>query len=259
LAEWYPTEESVEAGDIVAMGPETSQYMAKGADPETGQEVEIGTTTISVLIKAGGSSTILGVVSTAPHTIIGEDVRQAFSSSRRKPIALTGRVPVKVNLSGGPILAGDRIALSESSGVGMRARTSDESVGIALEPYDGSSGKDKIMLFIDRRYHVAQNQASQEQGSLELIVEKVKKSILEANDFLVKIIRSDVIYIRENLEVGTSENPKGITLYDQDTKAPYCVVVKGGKVESLSGKCPEALAIPAEEVLATTTEENLSQ
>ncbi len=49
----------------------------------------------------------------------------------------------------------------------------------------------------------------------------------------------------QKLEVGTAENPQGITLYDEDTKAPYCLKIKNGATISTAGKCGETSTITA--------------
>jgi hypothetical protein len=53
------------------------------------------------------------------------------------PVALKGRVPIRLSTENGPIVKGDRIALSSIPGIGMKATESDMIVGIALEDYDG--------------------------------------------------------------------------------------------------------------------------
>jgi len=53
-----------------------------------------------------------------------------------------------------------------------------------------------------------------------------------------------------NLEVGTPENPNGITIYDQTTKEPYCITVDGGQMKQVKGKGPTVVTesgMPADE------------
>ena len=68
------------------------------------------------------------------------------------PVALSGRVPAKVNLEGGPISIGDRIAPSSVPGVGKKAGPFDNSVGIALEAFSGGadgSSQGSVTVFLD--------------------------------------------------------------------------------------------------------------
>jgi hypothetical protein len=41
----------------------------------------------------------------------------------------------------------------------------------------------------------------------------------------------------QQLEVGTQERPGGVTLYDKNTKQPYCLEIIDGQVKTTSGKC----------------------
>ncbi|MCB7363011.1 hypothetical protein, partial [Flavonifractor plautii] len=64
-------------------------------------------------------TTILGVVSTQPNQVYAED---SFTAEENPtPVALVGRLPVKVNLQNGPIQTGDYLTSSSQSGVAMKA------------------------------------------------------------------------------------------------------------------------------------------
>jgi hypothetical protein len=91
-----------------------------------------------------------GVVSTAPGLLLG-GADGTVDASKMRAIALTGRVPVKVNLDGGPIAVGDPITLSSTPGVGQKATTTAEIVGIALTPYSGH-GTSTIEVFVRPEY-----------------------------------------------------------------------------------------------------------
>jgi hypothetical protein len=49
-----------------------------------------------------------------------------------------------------------------------------------------------------------------------------------------------VSLVTETLTVGSSEKPSGITLYDEDTGAPYCFKIKNGEATSTPGVCATA-------------------
>ena len=109
IAENYYSFEPLEAGEIV---------MTLGGDK---------------VVKAGSSTDpIIGVVSTKPGIILGLD--NDISQDNQYPVTLSGRVPVKVNLDGGEIKTGDRITVSNTSGVGMRAGTSSLPAQAASKP-----------------------------------------------------------------------------------------------------------------------------
>ncbi|HSE35000.1 MAG TPA: right-handed parallel beta-helix repeat-containing protein [Candidatus Paceibacterota bacterium] len=119
LAENYYSDDVLEAGDIVST---EGKYFVGKAATET--------------------DVVLGVVATKPGIILGESDRW-LSDKPAFPVGLVGRVPVKVSTENGPIKIGDRIALSNLPGVGMRAVGSSSPVagaivGIALEEFDGA-------------------------------------------------------------------------------------------------------------------------
>ena len=111
IAEMYSSTQNLEAGEIV---------MVSGGD-----FVERST-------KENVNKTI-GIVSTDPGVILG--FGPDATSTIGYPIALAGRVPVKINLEGGEIRKGDRITLSSIPGIGTRATTSGVTIGIALEDF----------------------------------------------------------------------------------------------------------------------------
>ena len=115
LAEMYFSGQSLEAGEIVAL---TGGLSMERADEESAQN-------------------IIGVISTKPGVIMGFDDTSLVAGEGAYPVALKGRVPIKLSTENGPIIKGDRIALSSIAGVGMKANSGDVVVGIALEDYTG--------------------------------------------------------------------------------------------------------------------------
>jgi hypothetical protein len=92
----------------------------------------------------GSNLPLAGIISTAPGQVLGDQ-----TTPDERPVALSGRVPTHVNLEGGPIAVGDRIAPSSVPGVGKKAGPFDDSVGIALQAYDGTASSSEITVFID--------------------------------------------------------------------------------------------------------------
>ena len=85
-AEMYPVSNpNIVAGDIVAV--------------DTGVPVSMN------YAVAGSNMPLAGIVSTNPGQVLGDQ-----NAVGDRPIALSGRVPAHVNLEGGPISIGDRIA-----------------------------------------------------------------------------------------------------------------------------------------------------
>lgn len=81
---------------------------------------------------------VIGVVSTKPGLLLGFDDTSLKAGEKSYPIALKGRVPVRLSNENGEIKAGDELMLSSVSGVVMKATSTGKIVGVALEDFDGS-------------------------------------------------------------------------------------------------------------------------
>ncbi|MCB9815077.1 right-handed parallel beta-helix repeat-containing protein [Candidatus Nomurabacteria bacterium] len=79
---------------------------------------------------------IIGVVSTKPGLLLGFDDTSLIAGERGYPVALAGRVPVKLSTENGPINKGDSLMLSSLPGVAMKAKGTGVVVGTALEDFD---------------------------------------------------------------------------------------------------------------------------
>ncbi len=116
LAEQYFSSEDLEPGEIV--------YMKGG--------LSVGRAT------GDFKDQILGVVSTKPGLTLGANDIPTTPGEVGYPIALTGRVPIKLSNENGPIKKGDQLMLSSIPGVAMRATSTGLVVGVALEDFDES-------------------------------------------------------------------------------------------------------------------------
>ncbi|MDO8474221.1 MAG: hypothetical protein Q7S62_01640, partial [bacterium] len=123
VAELFPSQEQLEPGDVVSA--------------DTGYPVNVKKSV------AKYERQLLGVVSTQPHITLGQG-----TEGTTYPIALAGRVPVKVSLENGPIVIGDHLTSSTIPGVAMKATSTGNTIGIALGAYDGTQLEAKIMVFI---------------------------------------------------------------------------------------------------------------
>ena len=126
IAENYPVSDPLVApGDIVAFDASVGGFLKRAT---------LGDAT----------STLAGVISTDPEIVLG-----AKGAAGQLPLALSGRVPVKVNLEGGEIAIGDRITISSTPGVGTKASIFDASVGIVIAPVEHGENGDTVMVFLD--------------------------------------------------------------------------------------------------------------
>jgi hypothetical protein len=118
VAENFPalTSDNLLPGEIVSFGstaPEGGAYATRSTTPY--------------------DSKILGVVSTKPGLTLDDG-----SNYEKVPVALAGRVPVKVNGQNGAIAIGDPITASSTPGVGMKATGAGRIIGTAEEATDGN-------------------------------------------------------------------------------------------------------------------------
>ncbi|MBI2054609.1 MAG: hypothetical protein HYT39_00725 [Candidatus Sungbacteria bacterium] len=95
---------------------------------------------------------IIGVVSTKPGIVLGEDEDVTVPGASAYPIALAGRVPVKVSDENGTIKIGDKLQLSSLTGIGMKYLASSTGVtviGVALEDFDGTNYLSEVTVKVE--------------------------------------------------------------------------------------------------------------
>lgn len=115
LAETYFSNENLKTGEVV--------YIKGGLS--VGRATEIN------------KDKIIGVVSTKPGLLLGFDDTSLNKREKSYPIALKGRVPVRLSNENGDIKAGDELMLSSLAGVVMKATSTGMVVGVALEDFNG--------------------------------------------------------------------------------------------------------------------------
>ena len=131
VAENYPTlDSSIEAGDVVIADTSNSQFIVKAT--------------------SSYDTNLLGVISTAPGMLLGWDKL----SDVVRPVALAGRVPVKVTAKNGAIKIGDYLTASDIPGVAMKATEPGRVIGTALEDYNPTSADEvsKIVVFVSAEW-----------------------------------------------------------------------------------------------------------
>ena len=112
LAERYTSSTLLEPGSVVAI------------DPENNHGVRLSSYQYQY--------DVLGIVSTAPGFVAGGYTKDSY------PIALIGRVPVKVTTENGPIRTGDYITASSLTGYAMKATQAGRVLGKVLESVDNA-------------------------------------------------------------------------------------------------------------------------
>ena len=138
IAENYPVaEDGLEAGDVVALSTSTRVPLVDSGLQGGPLLGDSATTTISGLVKASRTErNILGIVSTKPGVLLSGNTENAV------PVALAGRVPVKVSDENGAIVVGDYLTVSKlHPGYAAKALYSGTVIGQALESTPGVNGE----------------------------------------------------------------------------------------------------------------------
>jgi len=214
VAEDYPTrDDTLQQGDLVSIDPNERGFVKKTTEAY--------------------DYMVLGVYSTNPALRLSQqDV--VIDGGRVVPVALAGRVPVKVSTESGVIKPGDYLTPSSTPGVAMKATKSGGIFGQAMEGYS-DVGVGKILVYIKSMTYdgsIADNFAnldtnapnfavnvlsslnSQNSNSgksnivtdrliagLEIITPSITTTNLTADTITAKTIRADTI---EGLEIYTN-------------------------------------------------------
>ncbi len=150
-AEMYPVAEGIEFGDIVVTGTELvdTYDMTDGNidwNKVKGQ--------VTKLIKSNKKyqSNVIGIVSdnTGDFSSTGYNIKD---TDNPMPVALVGRVPVKVSINSEPVNPGDYLTTSDEEGKATKATTRGQVIGKALEAWTPESGKSTIMIFVEQGYY----------------------------------------------------------------------------------------------------------
>ncbi|PIY58703.1 MAG: hypothetical protein COY98_00605, partial [Candidatus Yonathbacteria bacterium CG_4_10_14_0_8_um_filter_43_17] len=140
-AESYPTDGTATYGDILM----TTDDMVTQTDGVL----------VPRLAKATASGNIIGIASNNYHDFTSAGKESIDSRDHPIPVALNGRVPVKVNLEGGPVMIGDDITISSVNGVGKKAtKTGEVIVGVALGTYNEQTIGDTVLVFVTNKKHL---------------------------------------------------------------------------------------------------------
>lgn len=130
------------AEDITATYPNTiSAGDLVSADPNNPGQV--------ILSSGAYDPNLMGAISTHPGFIANAP---ATPDPSQVPLALVGRIPVKVNTENGPIAIGDYITSSDTPGVGMKATQAGPVIGVALGNYSGS-GTGTVLVYIEPQFY----------------------------------------------------------------------------------------------------------
>jgi hypothetical protein len=132
VAENYVSSQTLEPGDVIMpAGDGDNQAVIKTTNAYQSQAI--------------------GIVSTNPGVTLNSDATTDSTHPNKYPIALQGRVPVKVSSMNGTIHAGDLLTSSSMPGVAMKATHAGQIIGKALADYTDTNTMDtgSIMVFVN--------------------------------------------------------------------------------------------------------------
>jgi hypothetical protein len=154
-AEMYPTQASSEYGDILAVSSQYAyEYEVDGKGKIQYNQPKRRLAKLTKATSAYQANTI-GVASNNYGDFSSTGHNRIDEADHPLPVALSGRVPVKVTSANGAIHAGDYITTSFIPGAGMKATEAGMVIGKALADYDNSdpSAIGTVLVFVDNMYY----------------------------------------------------------------------------------------------------------
>ncbi|MFQ5492568.1 MAG: hypothetical protein ACE5DX_00190 [Candidatus Dojkabacteria bacterium] len=155
IAEFVRTNDTtIEAGDIVSVSLEDYQ------------EENIYNRFLVEKSNTTNVGRLMGIISTDPGILLNtaNDPNEQQDLTNLRPLALAGRVPVKISAASADIVKGDPISASDKDGQGQKLQGSGMIVGIALEEWTSTSGDTDVMVLIKNTHY----DSATEEGTLYL-------------------------------------------------------------------------------------------
>ncbi|MFA7285699.1 MAG: hypothetical protein WC011_02535 [Candidatus Paceibacterota bacterium] len=237
-AEMYPVENDIEFGDIVAVGTElvNTYDVTEGSIDWTKVK---GTITKLVKSEKAYQGNVIGIVSDnfGDFSSTGYNIKP---EDNPMPVALVGRLPVKIATSSSDIKAGDYITTSNEIGRGMKANRAGFVIGKALEDWSNVDGKDTVMVFVEQGYYngvsatnfagidintIPQNEINK-QILAKLILEENNIDPLNANELFTDRVVAGLEVVTPNLVASTVNTDsllveddsvfKGLSFFESD-------------------------------------------
>ncbi|MBI2589168.1 hypothetical protein HYW35_03120, partial [Candidatus Saccharibacteria bacterium] len=129
-------------------------------------------------------ASVVGVISTNPGVTLNSDAKTDSLHPHLLPMALAGRIPVKVTDENGAIHPGDYLTSSSTPGYAMKATTAGPTIGKALESFSGSKGD--ISVLINMSYYGGTGSTTADwQGGDPVVTNLVVNGELKANQLSV--------------------------------------------------------------------------
>jgi hypothetical protein len=205
---------------------------------------------------------MIGVISVDPAIVLGEKGKENL-----RPVALVGRVPVKVTTKNGEILVGDYLTSSDIPGVAMKATKPGRVIGIALESYSGPPDQiGWITVFLNPHFvlgtindngdfeelfkeienaSTTQSETSILEKFLALIKSALEKldlfienGIAKVKEIITEKLTAEIVVTKEIKTERITTNE--IQIVDKATGEIYCTWIENGEWKKVKGECETA-------------------
>ncbi len=238
---------SIEPGDVVSIDPALNAGVRKS--------------------QAAYEQGVLGIVSTRPALLMGGADSEGIT---KVPVALAGRVPVKVSTENGPIRPGDFLTSGSIPGVAMKSTKAGPVIGQALTSYDGV-GVGTVLVFIKNTYYSgsaeplltgeastsssSQTVTSAALGSindffLAYVLAPLKNLGITIEQNLIKVSRLIVEdLLARKITVKRLEILEKIQVRDQVTGSMWCTWLANGEWVKVESPCDETAPVESPVVL----------
>ncbi len=279
---------NIDVAEIFTVRSLDNMDNSKGQLPSAGDVVvlDLENSETMVMSSASYQSGIVGVISTDPGLLLG-----GTESETQKPVALTGRVPVKVNLENGEIKIGDALTSSSVNGVAMKATEPGQIAGFALESFNGTETQcemkeifdqgtesiqqkrecssvdveeSKILSFISPRIYLgALDKEGNVSGEEAGLTDGIKKApVLSQFSLAIKngleklglFVENGVTKVKE-ITANKARLDK-IEMVDQATGEVYCTWIANGEWVKIKSSCEDLPMTPTSPTLDTTSTPN---
>lgn len=195
FAEMYPVEPGTEFGDVMTLG---SKIVKTTKNEEIRQ-----------LIKANKpyDGHVIGIVSNNYDDFISVG-HNILKGDNPMPIALKGRVPVKISGNSESIQPGDYITTSKEVGKAVKSTGDGVVIGRALESWEQGSIKNQIMVFVGIDYVVQSGNPFQQftQGVASAISTQIET--LTAGRVISPVVQTSEIKPEEGQDLTIDLDPR---------------------------------------------------
>lgn len=220
--DYYTREAELNKGDVVAIDPEeTIAGFVRRAD-----------------LGKGDNTRLLGIVSTNPALRLSQkQTTNAEEGYRTVPIALAGRVPVKIDPDSESITAGDMLTASDKVGFAKKLTGDGVVIAKALEGWNVESGKQTAEVYITNGYfgngilHTESGENTQAEQDQNAVIEGLswfKDTFFAVADNTLHVLKNIVFFGRAIFKSDVEFEDR-VTYHDKDYAGQ--AKIKAGQTE----------------------------